>query len=110
MLEIFIPVRDFGQHIRHDLHRASLNRQIELLPARFARTLQFAGHFPRQQRPLARVGRVGWHRGRALLGVAEAGVLVPGERVVNQRLAVPEVIEPREPGGFREEFVDARRR
>ena len=34
-------------------------------------------------------------------------MLVPGERVVDQRLADPEVIEPREPGGFGEEFVEA---
>ena len=39
------------------------------------------------------------------LGVGRVGVFVPGERVPQQRLAQPEVVEPRKPIGLGEEVV-----
>ena len=62
--------------------------------------------FPGQRRPIELIGRHRGLRGRFVLGVAGVAVLVPGQPVAQQRLAEPEVIDPRQPIGLREERIE----
>ena len=104
-VERLAPVGQFAESVGHDLHRAGLERQVELLPRRhpLAEHIGLIG----EQRPDVPALADRRRLRRALPGVSDAGMLVPAYGVVEQRLGHEVVVEPRPPLRLREERIEA---
>ena len=105
-VDVFAPMGQLPEGVGHRLDRAELQRPVDLL--RRHQALALGGDFPGQQVEDVLLGRVLGLAGRAVSGVGGAGVFVPGERVAQQRLAEPEMVQPRIPLGLGEEVVQPR--
>ena len=101
----------FAQGVGHDFDRADLERPIDFLPRGKPLAVSHRGigrsvGFPRQilERLILRIAR---HIGRLEPGESRRAVFVPGERIVQQRLAQPKMIAARQPLGLGEEIVQS---
>ena len=102
----------FAQQVRVELHRAQGERHVDFLSRGepLADSHAVGRRFPGQGTPMRRLRRVRRRLGAFESRVGHVRVLVPGQPVVQQRLAEPVVIEPRQPLGFGEEGIHPRRR
>jgi hypothetical protein len=102
-VDVVAPVGDLAHSVRYDLDHTDLEWPIDLLPSREA--LAFARHVVRQEVKLRIVCRIGRLLQLVLSQIADVAMLIPGERVVQQRLAEPIVIELRQVLSLGEEWI-----
>ena len=102
--QILPPVSELADGVGNNLHHPRLERQIELLPGGepLADDVVLVGECRPVLQPLAGGRRLG----DVLPRVGQSTVLVPGDRIAQQRLPHRVMIEPRPPLRLGEERVD----
>ena len=102
--QILPPVSELADGVGNNLHHSRLERQIELLPGGepLADDVVLVGECRPVLQPLAGGRRLG----DVLPRVGQSTVLVPGDRIAQQRLPHRVMIEPRPPLRLGEERVD----